>query len=146
MSESLESDDLKIVLQYLLVEINRYRDWPIKILTFTSALHFAINGAFLLKAVTITPLARIAITIFIGTLWFWTIAVFRHCHLSYLGSRNIQSSIQRKIGLNKDSIILKSTTNRCFRANGLNIPVSVFVTDGLVGGFMLFTQLALRDF
>ncbi len=104
MSESLESNDLKIVLRYLLVEINRYRDWPIKILTFTSALHFAIIGAFLLKEVTITPLARIAITIFIGILWIWTIVLFCHCHLNYLRSRNIQSSIQRKIGLNNIKI------------------------------------------
>jgi hypothetical protein len=100
MSEPLESDNLNTVLQYLLVEINRYRDWPIKVLTFTSALHLAINGAFLLKEVTITSSARIFITIFIGVLWIWTIAVFRHCHLNYLRSRNIQSSIQRKIGLN----------------------------------------------
>ena len=27
-------------------EINRYRDWPIRVLTFTSALHFALIGAF----------------------------------------------------------------------------------------------------
>ena len=86
MSESLESDNLKTVLQYLLAEINRYRDWPIKILTFTSALHFAINGAFLLKEVTISTFAKIIITIFIGLLWIWTIAVFRHCHLNYLKS------------------------------------------------------------
>jgi hypothetical protein len=52
MSDAVEQDNLKIVLPYLLDEINRYRDWPIKILTFTSALNFAINGAFLLKQVS----------------------------------------------------------------------------------------------
>jgi len=100
MDQSLESDNLKTVLQYLLVEINRYRDWPIKILTFTSALHFAINGAFLLKEVTIPIPARILITFFIVLLWIWTIAIFRHCHLNYLQSRNTQASIQHKLGLN----------------------------------------------
>jgi hypothetical protein len=104
MSDAVVPDNLKIVLPYLFDEINRYRDWPIKILTFTSALHFAINGAFLLKQVTVTSPTRIAITVFIGVLWIWTIAVFRHCHLNYLRSRNIQASIQRKLGLHNIKI------------------------------------------
>lgn len=35
----------KIIVQ----EVGEYRDWPIRILTFTSALHFALMAALTIK-------------------------------------------------------------------------------------------------
>lgn len=84
-------------------EIDRYRDWPIRILTFTSALHFAIIGAFILKgeSIKITECIDFIIILFLIVLGIWTIAIFHHCHIHYLEARNTQAKIQKYMGLNK---------------------------------------------
>lgn len=94
--------NLSSLYSSILAEINRYRDWPIRILTFTSALHFAIIGAFIFKGecLNLTEGINSILTSFLVILGIWTIVIFHHCHIQYLKARNTQAKIQKYWGLN----------------------------------------------
>lgn len=94
--------DLSDLYSSIINEINRYRDWPIRILTFTSALHFAIIGAFIFKGgiLNLTEGIKSILTFFLIILGIWTIIIFHHCHIQYLTTRNTQARIQKYWGLN----------------------------------------------
>lgn len=101
-----ETPYLAQIYSALINEIDRYRDWPIRILTFTSALHFAIIGAFILKgkSIEISECIGFIIIIFLIFLGIWTIAIFHHCHIHYREARNTQAKIQKYMGLNKITV------------------------------------------
>lgn len=82
-------------------EINRYRDWPIRVLTFTSVLHFGIIGTFIFKAIKLTECQAYLLTFFLIVLGIWTIIYFYKCHINYLEARNTQYRIQCYMNLKK---------------------------------------------
>ncbi len=95
-------EKLKIIHKPLIDEINRYRDWPIRILTFTSAFYFGLIGLLLLKKIVICTLSiKIGLTVAVVMLYFWTVYYIGQCHLNYLKARNIQTKIQKKLELDK---------------------------------------------
>jgi len=102
MNENIENDVEKLGLIHppLIEEINRYRDWPIRILTFTSAFYFGFIGLFLLNKIEINFLwVKIVLTAVVTSLCLWTVYWCGKCHLSYLMARNIQVKIQKKLKL-----------------------------------------------
>lgn len=84
-------------------DISRYRDWPIRILTFTSALHYALIAALTLKELTLEVTAASIITIFLGVVLASTLYHFAHCHKEYLNLRNVQVKLNRRL-LEQDGI------------------------------------------
>jgi hypothetical protein len=83
-----DRDKFQLVYSSLVSEINRYRDWPIRVLTFTSALHFGIIGAFLLKGLCVGIAPRILLSGVLSILWLWTVYYFYRCNENYLQARN----------------------------------------------------------
>jgi len=75
-------------------EINRYRDWPIRVLTFTSVLHFGIIATFLFKAMKLSHCQAYILTFFLIALGIWIIIYFYKCHINYLKARNSQARLQ----------------------------------------------------
>lgn len=94
-------EKIKLVYPQLMEEMNRYRDWPIKILTFTSAFYFGIIGLILIYKIKIVNLwSQFSLMLVMTILFWWTIVVFVHCHLEYLNARNTQCNIQKYLKLN----------------------------------------------
>ena len=100
MSEN-DIEKLKLIHPPLIEEINRYRDWPIRILTFTSAFYFGLIGLFLLNKIEIPLWIKIVLTVVVTMLYLWTVYYCGKCHLNYLRARNIQVKIQKKLELDK---------------------------------------------
>jgi hypothetical protein len=83
----------------LVVDIDRYRDWPIKLLTFTSALHFAVMTAIAAKELTLSSYVSICVSGSLVTLYGFTLYYFGKCHLQYLALRNTQVRLNRLLKL-----------------------------------------------
>lgn len=95
------------LLRMISDEINRARDWPLKILTFTSALHFGVLVSIISSKIIFTCFAKSAITILFSVLMVWTIYYFYKCHTNYLKLRNSQIELQDQIGLSEMGVIPK---------------------------------------
>jgi hypothetical protein len=83
-------------------DIARYRDWPIRILTFTSALHFALLAALTIKELDLSSSIAFAISFGLLVIYGSTIYHFGHCHKEYLRLRNVQTKLNRKFGLDRE--------------------------------------------
>lgn len=84
----------------LVADIDRYRDWPIKVLTFTSALHYAVIATIAVKELALRLPAQLALTACFGLLSLFTLYYFVRCHRAYLELRNVQVRMNRSFGLN----------------------------------------------
>jgi hypothetical protein len=80
-------------------DIGRYRDWPIRILTFTSALHFALLATLTIKELDLDWGVSVAVSTALLIIYASTIYHFAHCHKEYLRLRNVQTRLNRKFGL-----------------------------------------------
>lgn len=94
-----DRDKFQLVYSSLVSEINRYRDWPIRVLTFTSALHFGVIGAFLLKDLYVGIVPRVLLSGVLSILWLWTVYYFYRCNENYLQARDTQRNMQEKLKL-----------------------------------------------
>lgn len=112
----------------LVADIDRYRDWPIKILTFTSALHFALMAAIAAKELTLSHEIAALVTVLLAGLYALTIYYFVRCHHEYLGLRNVQVRLNRVLGLDGVSVSSDPVFPRKWFTER---PVSVF--EGLWG-------------
>jgi len=99
MKNEESANKISLILPGIIEDINRYRDWPIKILTFTSALHFGLIYIFISQKINLEYWTNFALTIIIIVLLLWTIYYFYRCHKSYLELRIIQSNLQKKMQL-----------------------------------------------
>lgn len=88
----------------LVADIDRYRDWPIKLLTFTSALHFAVIAAIAVKELTLAPRTAFAVTVLLAVLYGFTLYYFGKCHLQYRALRNTQVRLNRLLKLEELSV------------------------------------------
>ncbi len=95
-------DDKWQLYNILVGEIARYRDWPIRILTFTSALHFALMAALTIKELTLGVGVSVVITVALTVIWASTIYHFCHCHLEYLNLRNVQVRLNKSLKLEEN--------------------------------------------
>lgn len=97
MSDSEDWEIYKIAVN----DIGRYRDWPIRILTFTSALHFALLAALTIKELELGYGVSLTISVGLTIIYISTIYHFGHCHKEYLRLRNIQVRLNKKFGLDR---------------------------------------------
>jgi hypothetical protein len=88
----------------LVADIDRYRDWPIKLLTFTSALHFAVMAAIAVKELTLACRTAVAVSMLLALLYGFTLYYFAKCHLRYRQLRNVQVRLNRLLKLEEVSV------------------------------------------
>ncbi len=93
MSKSGDWEIYKIAVH----DIGRYRDWPIRILTFTSALHFALLAALTIKELELSYGVSLLISSALTIIYASTIYHFTHCHKEYLRKRSINPFFQSGI-------------------------------------------------
>ena len=89
----------EFLLAMLTDEMNRSRDWPIRILGFTSALHFAVITGILISNISFIFPVRCLLTIFFSLLFAWSAYYFWKCHINYLKARNSQINLEKQIGI-----------------------------------------------
>ncbi|GAA0197296.1 hypothetical protein GCM10009123_00520 [Kangiella japonica] len=80
-------------------DIARYRDWPIRVLTFTSALHFALLVVLTVKELNVGYVWQFVISIFLVIIWVSSLYHFANCHKEYLRLRNVQVKLNNKLDL-----------------------------------------------
>ena len=95
----------EFLLSTLTDEMNRLRDWPIRILGFTSALHFAVIAGILVTQIEFIDLIRWLLTSFFTALFVWTAYYFWKCHINYITTRNAQINLESKIGIAEMDVI-----------------------------------------
>lgn len=77
----------------LVSDIDRYRNLPLGVLTFTSALHFALIAAVAVKGIALECSISIGLTVLLLPLCAFTIVFIAKCHLAYLKLRNVQARL-----------------------------------------------------
>lgn len=91
----------KFIYDKVYDELNRSRDWPIKIMAFVSAIYLAIIGLVELgqSSFQLTCLVKWIICMILFVFCFWTIVIIGRQHLNYLNYRNIQIRLQNRMGI-----------------------------------------------
>ena len=96
-------DKEKFIYDKVYDELNRCRDWPIKIMAFTSALYFSLIG-FIQVGINnfeLTLLLKIIFSVIITIFWLLTIYIIIKQHYNYIDYRNIQIRLQNKMGIHE---------------------------------------------
>src|SRR5688572_13684266 len=104
MSDDLpkeEIDKLKFMYDKVYDELNRCRDWPLKIMAFTSAFFFFVIGFVNYRKESIEIIRNNAalIILMLTAVAVWTIAIMIIQHYRYLDYRNTQIRLQIKLGV-----------------------------------------------
>nr|WP_321269651.1 hypothetical protein [uncultured Tolumonas sp.] len=100
-----ETVKYEIISTSIISEVDRARDWPLKILSFTSAIHFGVIIAIISTPKTeFLCSAKIILTVLFSILMIWTTYYFYRCHISYLKIRNAQRKFQLTIGVKDGEI------------------------------------------
>lgn len=97
----------ELLLTILTGEMNRLRDWPIRILGFTSAFHFAVIAGILVSKINFIYQVKCFLSFFFTLLFFWTAYCFWKCHINYIITRNAQIDLENKIGMGDMDVIPK---------------------------------------
>ena len=100
----------RFLLDTLTGELNRSRDWPIRILGVTSALHFAVIAGILVSGIQFAGYIRCVLAAFFTGLFVWTFCYFRKCHINYLTARNAQIRLENQIGVGDMGVLRIITT------------------------------------
>lgn len=100
-STSADFDKEKFIYDKVLDELNRSRDWPIKVMTFSTAIYLALIGLTQIDNISLSPTGIKVIIMFLFMFWILTIWIIRRQHLNYLKYRNIQIRLQKKMGIYK---------------------------------------------
>lgn len=93
------------LLRMVMDEMSRCRDWPLKILTFTSALHFGILVAIISSKILFTYSIKFALSFLFTILMVWTVYYFWRCHKTYLELRNSQIELECQIGIQEMDVL-----------------------------------------
>jgi hypothetical protein len=99
--DKINDEYLKLMYDRIYDELNRGRDWPIKIMAFASAAYLALFGLIKLdtSAAGFSCPIKALFTLLLGILWFLTIKIIIRQHLNYLKYRDIQIKIQKAMGV-----------------------------------------------
>jgi hypothetical protein len=97
----MDDEYVRFIYDKVYDEINRCRDWPIKILGFTSGLFVAILGFLKLfpGKVGLTCNEKWSICIIMSFFSIFCVYILGKQHLAYLRYRNIQIRLQNHIGI-----------------------------------------------
>jgi|GEM_PF-5072933 hypothetical protein len=92
-------EDLKFIYDKVYDEINRCRDWPVKILGFTSGLYLAVLTILKINSDRLPIYSNGKWCLYIGIALFslYCIGILMKQHLDYLKYRNIQIRMQKKM-------------------------------------------------
>jgi hypothetical protein len=98
-----EFDTIKFMYDKVYDELNRCRDWPIKIMTFTSAFFFLIIGFSNLRTenIEIIRIHSVHIILLITVVLILTITIIVIQHYRYIDYRNIQIKLQIKMEIKR---------------------------------------------
>jgi hypothetical protein len=99
--EKINDEHLKLMYDRIYDELNRGRDWPIKIMAFASAAYLALFSLVKLDKdkLELSCNTKIVITSLLIILTLWTIKIIITQHLNYLKYRDIQIKLQKAIGI-----------------------------------------------
>ena len=92
-----EFETLKLIYDTIYDELNRSRDWPIKIMAFASAAYLALFSILKFDPTHIALSFRIKILVIslLACFWALTIIVIVKQHKNYLKYRNVQIRLQK---------------------------------------------------
>ena len=68
-------DREKLIYDNVFEELNRARDWPIKVMTFASAIYLALIGYVQISDTPLSSMQKLAIVIIFFLLWASTICI-----------------------------------------------------------------------
>jgi hypothetical protein len=96
-SKEIPKEELKLMYDTVCDELNRGRDWPIKIMAFTSAAYLALFSLLKLdnNHLGLNCWVKSLFTIILLYLLRLTIKIIIKQHLNYLEYRNIQIRLQK---------------------------------------------------
>ena len=92
-------EDKRFMYDKVYDELNRCRDWPLKILGFTSGLFIAMLGFLKIFTVKVFYCEKVFLILGISAFFIYCIAIIVKQHLEYLRYRNIQIRIQKEMGI-----------------------------------------------
>jgi hypothetical protein len=97
----IDNDIEKFMYDKMYDELNRCRDWPIKVLAFTSAFFFAVIGFINLKGAKLDIIQKYSteLRLMVLSLWAITVYIIIIQHLRYIEYRNIQIRLQKKLNI-----------------------------------------------
>ena len=101
--ENKKFDLEKFMYEKIYDELNRSRDWPIKVMAFASALFITLIGIIKIdkQAVHLDCETKWIISIILLVFAFFTCGVIIRQHLNYVDYRNIQKGIQKEWKINE---------------------------------------------
>lgn len=100
----MENGIADILLRSIQTEMDRARDWPLRILAFTSVLHFGVLLAIVGSSISLLPYVKCGLSFMFLVLMCWTIFLFRKFHIDYLHQRQAQRRLQLKLDIDKEGI------------------------------------------
>jgi hypothetical protein len=100
--EKINDEHLKLMYENVYDELNRSRDWPIKIMAFTSAAYLALFSLLKLdkSRIDLDCWIKVVITILLLGFWALTVKIIIKQHLNYLEYSNTRINLQKSIGIN----------------------------------------------
>jgi len=95
------NEDKKFIYDKVYDELNRSRDWPIKVLTFVSALYVTLLGFTKIdkNSVELSFCMKWLIVVLMLIISIYTILIIIRQHKNYLKYRNIQIRLQKAMGI-----------------------------------------------
>jgi len=97
-------DIQKLIFENVYDGLNRCRDWPLKIIGFTSGLYIAVLGALKLFSKDGAPISynsKWFIIVGISMFCIYCIIILGKQHLQYLDCRKTQIRLEKKWGINE---------------------------------------------
>jgi hypothetical protein len=98
-SESQKLDEQKFIYDKIFEELNRARDWPIKVSAFSSAIYLALFGFIQSEKTIINCSEKWILSICMSLFLIYTIRIIIRQHLNYIEYRNIQIRLQKMLGI-----------------------------------------------
>lgn len=124
-------------------ELNRCRDWPVKVLAFASALYAGLIGFVTLKSENQNVLVSLKIGLSVVVIWFsfYIITILKKQHLEYLKYRNIQIRLQKKLDIHAWTV----NNEKIFTAYEKELPVKT-TTNALGWKFYRLYVITITSF
>ena len=96
---SIEFDKIKFMYDKTYDELNRSRDWPIKVMTFVSGFFVLLIGFINLSPANVETIRKHSylLIIIVVVISIWTISIILRQHCQYLSYRDIQRKLQNKM-------------------------------------------------
>jgi hypothetical protein len=110
MTSKEKNEIEKIMYDKVYDELNRNRDWPLKVMAFASALYITLIGILKIdnRPTHLDCVSKITITVILSIFTVLTLIVIIRQHLNYLKHQNILKAIQKEWKIDEIKGIPKS--------------------------------------